>query len=241
MSPSTPGADLPDHPDRLWRNPEPRRSYDVIVVGGGGHGLATAHYLARNHGITNVAVLEKGWLGGGNMARNTTIIRSNYLWDESAADLRTRPQTLGRAGGRARLPDPLLPARRAEPRPQPPGRPRQRAPGRGQPAQRRRRRVARRRAGQRGLPDRQHLTRRALPGPRRHLPAARRHRQTRLRSLGIRPLRGRRHRHHPELRGHRPGRGRRPGGRRADHARTHRRGQGGPVLGQATPRSSPPW
>ncbi|GIH92071.1 sarcosine oxidase subunit beta family protein [Planobispora siamensis] len=75
----------PDHPDFLWRNPEPRRSYDVVIVGGGGHGLATAYYLARNHGITNVAVLEKGWLAGGNMARNTTIIRSNYLWDESAA------------------------------------------------------------------------------------------------------------------------------------------------------------
>ena len=55
------------------------------TVGGGGHGLATAHYLARNHGITNVAVLERGWLAGGNMARNTTLIRSNYLWDESAA------------------------------------------------------------------------------------------------------------------------------------------------------------
>ena len=53
-------------------------------MGGGGHGLATAYYLAKNHGITNVAVVERGWLGGGNMARNTTIIRSNYLWDESA-------------------------------------------------------------------------------------------------------------------------------------------------------------
>ncbi|HUR03363.1 MAG TPA: FAD-dependent oxidoreductase, partial [Nonomuraea sp.] len=73
------------HPDFLWRNPDPRPAYDVVIVGGGGHGLATAYYLARNHGITNVAVLEKGWLAGGNMARNTTIIRSNYLWDESAA------------------------------------------------------------------------------------------------------------------------------------------------------------
>ena len=76
---------LPEHPDHLWRTPEPRRHYDVVVVGGGGHGLATAYYLARNHGITNVAVLEKGWLAGGNMARNTTLIRSNYLWDASAA------------------------------------------------------------------------------------------------------------------------------------------------------------
>jgi sarcosine oxidase subunit beta len=76
---------VPQHPEFLWRNPEPKPSYDVVVVGGGGHGLATAYYLAKNHGITNVAVLEKGWLAGGNMARNTTIIRSNYLWDESSA------------------------------------------------------------------------------------------------------------------------------------------------------------
>ncbi len=68
-----------------WVRPQPRTEYDVIIIGGGGHGLATAYYLTRNHGITNVAVLEKGWLGGGNTARNTTVIRSNYLYDESAA------------------------------------------------------------------------------------------------------------------------------------------------------------
>jgi sarcosine oxidase, subunit beta len=69
----------------VWRPAEPKRAYDTIVVGGGGHGLATAYYLAKKHGISDVALLERGWLGGGNMARNTTIIRSNYLWDESAA------------------------------------------------------------------------------------------------------------------------------------------------------------
>jgi len=69
----------------LWRDAAPRERYEVVIVGAGGHGLATAYYLARNHGITDVAVLEKGWLGGGNTARNTTIVRSNYLWDESAA------------------------------------------------------------------------------------------------------------------------------------------------------------
>lgn len=70
---------------RAWRSPEPKRHYDVIIVGAGGHGLATAYFLGKNYGITNVAVLEKGWLGGGNTGRNTTIIRSNYLQDPSAA------------------------------------------------------------------------------------------------------------------------------------------------------------
>ena len=64
---------------RVWRDPAPKPSYDVIIVGGGGHGLATAYYLAKEHGVRNVAVLEKGWLGGGNTGRNTTIVRSNYM------------------------------------------------------------------------------------------------------------------------------------------------------------------
>ena len=66
-----------------WRSPEPKRFYDVVIIGAGGHGLATAYYMAKEYGVTNIAVLEKGWLGGGNTGRNTTIIRSNYLWEAS--------------------------------------------------------------------------------------------------------------------------------------------------------------
>ena len=70
---------------KQWRSPEPQREYDVVVIGAGGHGLATAYYLAKEHGLRNIAVVERGYLGGGNTARNTTIVRSNYLWDESTA------------------------------------------------------------------------------------------------------------------------------------------------------------
>jgi len=65
----------------LWRDPDPRESYDVLIIGGGAHGLATAYYLAKDHGLRNIAVLEKNWIGSGNAGRNTTIIRSNYLLD----------------------------------------------------------------------------------------------------------------------------------------------------------------
>ena len=68
-----------------WQSPEPKASYDAVIIGAGGHGLGTAYYLAKDHGLTNIAVVEKGWLGGGNTGRNTTIIRSNYLWEESEA------------------------------------------------------------------------------------------------------------------------------------------------------------
>jgi sarcosine oxidase subunit beta len=71
--------------ERAWKSPTPKKRYDAIIVGAGGHGLATAFFLGKNHGIKNVAILEKGWLGGGNTGRNTTIIRSNYLQDPSAA------------------------------------------------------------------------------------------------------------------------------------------------------------
>ena len=66
-----------------WKDPTPKAEYDVIIIGGGGHGLATAYYLAKEHNITNVAIVEKGWIGGGNVGRNTTILRSNYMHDEN--------------------------------------------------------------------------------------------------------------------------------------------------------------
>src|SRR5271170_1865883 len=70
---------------KQWRKAEPKAAYDAVIIGGGGHGLGAAYYLAKQHGLRNIAVLERGWIGGGNTGRNTTVIRSNYLFAESAA------------------------------------------------------------------------------------------------------------------------------------------------------------
>ena len=97
---------------KQWENPEPRANYDVIIIGAGGHGLGTAYYLAKEHGITNIAVLEKGWLGGGNTGRNTTIIRSNYLYDESAGIYNHAIKFVGRFEPGLELQRHVLPTRR---------------------------------------------------------------------------------------------------------------------------------
>ena len=189
MTAQPPGAHLPDHPDFLWRNPAPKTSYDVVIVGGGGHGLATAHYLAKNHGITNVAVLERGWLAGGNMARNTTLIRSNYLWDESAQiyehalklwegleDDLDYPILFSQRGVlnlAHSLQDVRDSVRRVEAN---------RLNGIDAAVGRARRR-------QEAVPDGEHLQRHPLSGAGRDVSAARGNRQTRLRGVGLRPPR----------------------------------------------------
>ena len=208
-----------------WRSPEPKAAYDAVIVGAGGHGLATAYYLAKEHGLTNIAVVEKGWLGGGNTGRNTTIIRSNYLWEESAAlyehalklweglSLELNYNVMYSARGVMMLAhnthDIQVIKRHVHAN---------RLAGIDNewltPA-----------TGQGILSDPQHRPRHPLPRRRRRPAAARRHRPPRRGRLGLRARRlGARRRHHPELRGdrHSPrplGRGQ----RRRDDEGVHRR------------------
>ena len=169
-----------------WRSPEPQPDYDVVIVGGGGHGLATAYYLAKEHGITNVAVMEKGWIGGGNTGRNTTIVRSNYLWDEIAQlyeqsmklweglsqDLNYNVMFSQR--GVINLAHTLQDMRDI------------RAPGQCQPAQRRRcARCSTPAEVQGALPDHRYLAQHALSDARRLAPASRRRRAPRRGRLGL--------------------------------------------------------
>ena len=106
LSPGTIGrrraATLPEQPPQLWRSVKPKKAYDAVIVGGGGHGLATAYYLAKNHSLTKIAVLEKGWLAGGNTARNTTIILKLFM-GRIGGHLRALTKIMGDAGARPRL------------------------------------------------------------------------------------------------------------------------------------------
>ena len=99
-----------------WRSPEPKPAYDAVILGAGGHGLATAYYLAKEHGLTRIAVLEKGWLGGGNTGRNTTILRSNYLCEEFGRTLRARAEAVGGTLEGAQLQCDVFAARRDDAR-----------------------------------------------------------------------------------------------------------------------------
>ena len=206
--------------ERQWRSPEPKAAYDAVIVGGGGHGLATAYYLAKEHGLTNIAVLEKGWIGGGNTGRNTTIIRSNYLYDESAAIYEHALEAVGRPVAGAQLQRHVLAARRADARAQRARRAEPQAPRLRQPAERHRQRVADAEQAKAFCPPLNISPHVALSRGGRRPAAARRRRAPRCGRVGL-CARRRRHgrRHHPELRGDRlHARRRRRRRRRRDHA-----------------------
>ena len=184
-------------PPRMWRRRDPAPGYDVVIIGGGAHGLACAYYLAVEHGITSVAVLEKSYIGAGGSGRNTAIIRSNYLTPEGVLFYDQSVRLYAEMARRLDFKRHVQPARPPHPGPQR-RRGQHHAPARrGQPA-----------AGGRFAPDLARRDRPPLPRPRLEpapalphsggaLPPARRHRAPRRGGLGLRPRRRRRRRPHP--------------------------------------------
>ena len=200
-------------PKRMWRTrPELKRRYEVVIVGGGSHGLATAYYLAKRHGIRDVAILEKSYIGSGASGRNTTIIRSNYRTPEGAAFYGESVRLYEGPVGRARLQPHVLAARAPDARALGPRDDHDAGARRGQQAARDRLERDLPAAHRRALPRARPLAAPRVPDRRRALPPARRDHPPRRRRVGIRPRRG------PARRGDPPGhRGHRLRAQRRSH------------------------
>ena len=227
---------------RAWPDHPMRGRYDVVIIGGGVHGLAAAYYLAVNHGITDVAVLDKGYIGGGGSGRNTAILRSNYLTPEGVRFYDRSMQLYRTLAARPGLQRDVLPARAPHAGPQRLVAAHHALAGRGQPA------AGRRLRGHRPSRDQEagavpgHLGAHALPDPWRALPPAGRDHPARRGRLGLRPGRSRPRRAHSSgHRGHRHRRRRRSGTRRAHQPRGHRHSGGAQLPRPAGPRWWPEW
>ena len=179
---------------RAWRATTCKSATTSSIVGAGVHGLATAYYLAANHGITNVAVLDKGYIGGGGSGRNTAIVRSNYLTPEGVRVLRPLGEALREPVGGSELQRHVRPAGSPHAGPQRLVAAHDALAGRGQQARRRRLRGHRAGRDQAARPLHGTSSRHALPDPRRALPPTRRDHPPRRRQLGLRPRRRRRRR-----------------------------------------------
>ena len=208
----------------MWRpRGELKDRYEVVIIGGGSHGLATAYYLAKEHGITDVAVLEQSYIGSGAAGRNTTIIRSNYRTPEGAAFYQASVEAVRAPLARARLQPPLLPARPPHARAQRPRHDHVHRARRGEPAARDRQPRDLAGGDRPALPRARPLAGRHLADPGRPLPPARRDHPARRRRLGLRARRRPRRRRDPPVhRGDGDRARERPRHGRADDAREDR-------------------